>query len=374
MHPRFLHFPWQRDYVAQSNVFAPYVMALSRPDYQSGSLNIDAHGFRVQYDAHGNRIDLLKARERYHACTVLLGNSTSFGVSASADNRTASHYLSTPDVPCINLSVRGATLHQELALFQTFKHLLPPVRRVVLLTGICDVALATQPEDIYSSEVGGLHSYQTFHERYLEHYDTDTSVVASARRAFHVWAGERYARSAWLQRWFEKRATAMPQVDARRDVAETFDAHLSRLLALTDNVLETWSWMQSATGTPVEFILQPVIGWTSKPLTWVESACLDADRMRVPVLDLYTNAAIHARVREHFDEACTRFGLRFIDANGYFDTLDADAGSMFTDICHLTDAGTKNLGEWMAHISTNQPLPGGATAAGTANRATRKDG
>ncbi len=93
MHPRFVHFPWQADYAAQPNIFAPYVMSLAEPEYKSSSLNIDKHGFRVQFDINGNKIDLSDVKNKYPSCTLLLGNSTSFGVSLSEDKKTLGHFL-----------------------------------------------------------------------------------------------------------------------------------------------------------------------------------------------------------------------------------------------------------------------------------------
>jgi hypothetical protein len=347
IHPRFLHFPWQKDYAAQPNVFCPYVMSLADSNYRSDSVNIDRFGFRRQFDAEACEIDLGTARQKYSGCSLLLGNSTSFGVSVSADRKTLGHYFSLPDRPCINLSTRAATMHQELAAFQTFKHLLPPVKEIYLFTGICDVSVATQPEDFYSDAVGALNSANTYYNVYLEKVRDNSTVEDLARKAFLGWAENWYQRSAWVQNFWERRILRKSAPVIFPSLRDSFDRNFRVLLALTSNVLETWGWIQAATGARVNVVLQPVMGWTTKAATSIEQACLDADLARIPAIPLYANRAVYKEVASHFKKACVTHGIHFLDANQFFDSLALENGTLFSDICHLTDHGTKIAAEWM---------------------------
>lgn len=347
IHPRYVHFPWQKDYSAQPNLFWPNVMSIAQPGYRSSALNIDAFGFRVQFDDDGKEIDLSGAREHYQACTLLLGNSTSFGVGLTSDRKALGHYFNRPGSPCINLSVRGATMQQEQTLYLTHRHLLPPVKHIVLVTGICDVTIATQPEDQWSEAVGGMHSSQVYFKQHYARIEATGDLPHLAKRKFLTWAEECYMKWPWLQRQFEKRTTAEPQSTFTRPAtAAEFAVALPKMLRLMENTLANWGDLAKARNIPVDVVLQPIIGWTNKPLTAIEHECFEADLMRIPQLALYTNDATHALTASVMRRACLDHGLGFRDANLHFDNLESK-DALFSDVCHLTDAGTSALASWM---------------------------
>jgi hypothetical protein len=339
-HPRYIHFPWQSDYSSQPNFYSPYAVSVAQPGYRSSSLNIDSLGFRYQYDLACRLIDLKIARAAYKECTLLLGNSTAFGVSLSGDCKTLGHFLGTTDSPCINLGVRGATMQQELAVYLTHKHLLPPHRRIILLTGVCDISLATQPEDLWSAETGGMHSIETFYKQHCYRAEVIGGVPEKAKRAFLDWAEDRYHRTKCLQRVFERRVQKGEAVSLISPIE--FNNNLDRIFPLMRNVLQTWGWIRKSTDIDVQVVLQPVLGWTVKPLSPVEHQCVQTDIERIPAIPLYANQAVHKRVRAVLQESCLRNQLTFADANSRFDSFNK-AETLFSDICHLTDHGTKRL-------------------------------
>lgn len=344
-HPRHLHFPWQSDYSAQPNLYSPYAVSVAQPGYSSSSLNIDPLGFRYQYDLTGRLIDLKTARAVYKECTLLLGNSTAFGVSLTGDHKTLGHFLGAEASPCINLGVRGATMQQELAVYLTHKHLLPPVRRITLLTGICDVSLATQPGDLWSIETGGMHSIATFHKQYHKLTEMIGGVPEKAKRAFLDWAEDRYHRTKWLQGVFERR---LQKDEGIRPLSQVdFNLNLSRIFPLMENVLQTWGWVRESANIDIHVVLQPVLGWTVKPLSLVEQQCVQTDIERIPTIPLYANCAVHKRVSAVVQQSCLYNRLTFDDANSYFDAFNKTE-TLFTDICHLTDQGTERLAECLS--------------------------
>lgn len=354
-HPRYKYFPWQADYSAQANLFAPYAMAVAQPGFRSKALNVDALGYRHQYDGAGRLIDLRTARSTYAECDLLLGNSTAFGVSLTQDHKSLGHYLGQAHRPCINLSVRGATMQQELAIYLTYKHLLPPPRRIVLLTGICDVSLATQPEDWWSGEVGGMHVVDTFYKQHYRRAQAMVPAQTQAKNAFQDWAEDQYHKRPWLQRVFERRMTQDGVAPALSQ--DAVRANLDLILPLMQNVLETWGWIAKATGIDVQIVLQPVLGWTGKRCSKIELECIDADIERIPVISLYANQIVHAQIDSFFRQSCVQNGLAYVDANSFFDVSSMDA-TLFCDICHLTDAGTKWLADGLNRNDVAS-LPGG---------------
>lgn len=339
-HPRYKHFPWQADYSAQPNLYSPYAVSVAQPGYHSKSLNIDPLGFRYQYDLAGRLIDLKTARATYNECTLLLGNSSAFGVSLTGDSKSLGHFLGTEDSPCINLSVRGATMQQELAVYLTHKHLLPPPRKIIILTGVCDISLATQPEDLWSGETGGMHSIETFYKQHYQRVEVIGGVPEKAKRAFLDWAEDRYHRTKWLQRVFERRVQKGENVSLLSPV--DFNVNLDRIFPLMENVLQTWGWVRESADINIQVVLQPVLGWTAKPLSPVEHQCVQTDIERIPTIPLYANHAVHKRVRAVVQQSCLQNRLTFADANSHFDAFN-NTETLFSDICHLTDQGTKRL-------------------------------
>lgn len=344
-HPRYVHFPWQSDYSAQPNLYSPYAVSVAQPGYRSSSLNIDPLGFRYQYDLAGRLIDLKTARATYKECTLLLGNSSAFGVSLTGDRKSLGHFLGTEDSPCINLSVRGATMQQELAVYLTHKHLLPPVRKIIILTGVCDISLATQPEDLWSGETGGMHSIETFYKQHCYRAEVIGGVPEKAKRAFLDWAEDRYHRTKWLQRIFERRVQKCEDASPLSQVL--FNENLDRIFPLMENVLQTWGWVRESADIDIQVVLQPVLGWTVKPLSPVEHQCVHADIERIPAIPKYANQVVHEQVGAVLKQSCLQNRLVFLDANRHFDAFNI-AETLFSDICHLTDQGTKRLAEYLS--------------------------
>ncbi len=342
-HPRLKYFPWHIDYISQANIFAPNVVSVAKPGYRSRSLNIDAHGFRFQYDSSRHQIDLMTARDLYHGCDLVLGNSTSFGVSLSSDSKTLGHYLNSDGHPCINLSVRGATMQQELAIFLTYKHLLPKVRRIILLTGICDISLATQPADMWSEAVGGMHSTETFFKLHYAHIQRAETRPLLGKQAFLNWAEERYHKSSFLRKFFER--DVQPKEEPCLDHGSV-EKTVWHILSLMNSAVESWGWIARSSGIEIQLVLQPVLGWTTKPLSKIEQVCLDFDADRLPAIQYYANQKIYQHVKDSMKTFCQKQGVGFLDANTYLNTFGA-TDTLFTDICHLTDSGTQKLATWI---------------------------
>jgi hypothetical protein len=323
-------------------------MAIAQPDYVSGSLTIDSLGFRQQYDLAGDLIDLETAKEKYPRCTVLLGNSTSFGVSLSHDRKTLGHWFGEPDCPCINLSVRGATMQQELATFLTFKHLLPRPERIVLLTGVCDISLSVQPEDFAVPAAGGMHSMSNYARQYVDRIAKFPDPPTQTKKLFLETVENFYLKHVWLQKVLQRtilkgRKLKPAPVMSAALVSEKLDSIFSVLA----NVMETWNWVQRAQGIAVDVVLQPIAGWTRKPPTPDERACIAADDERIPLTKMYANHGVYEQVSNFYRQKCSEYGLRFIDVNPYFEHPSLEDQTLFSDFCHLTDNGTAVLGAYL---------------------------
>lgn len=350
IHPRHEHFPWQADYSAQPNLYSPYAVSIGQPEYTSKSLNIDSLGFRCQYDTAGQLIDLKYSHSKYNECTILLGNSSVFGVSLTEDCKTLGHFLSTEQRPCLNLGVRGATMQQELAIYLTHKHLLPPPKNIIILTGVCDISLATQSEDLWSRETGGLHSVDTFYKQHYTHIEMASEVSTVAKRAFLDWAEDRYHKYQWIQKIFERRI--QNNLPVGQCTQSKFNKNLESIFSIIENVFQTWGWISKAANINITVVLQPVLGWTDKPLSLIEQKCVQADIQRIPAISLYANHCVHKKIDAFFQQQCVKNQLAYLNSNIFFNTINYSE-THFSDICHLTDIGTKRLAEYVVNTIYN---------------------
>jgi hypothetical protein len=113
-------------------------------------VNTDQYGFGRQHTPSGKTLNIATLAEDFEACNVLLGGSVVFGVAVSSDRATITSYLTSDDHPFVNLGTRGATSQHELSAFLLARPYLPPVREIVLLTGVNECILASRPvADVY---------------------------------------------------------------------------------------------------------------------------------------------------------------------------------------------------------------------------------
>jgi len=334
-HPRLKLFPHHADYVNLPAMFRPFVMAVHQPLYRSAPVNTDKFGLREQYGPDGAFMDLERLRERWPACNVIVGGSTVFGVDATSDRLTIAHRLHEPDCPCVNLGVRGATSQQELVLFLQLKHRLPPVRNVVLLTGVNNCSLAALEGALFFPEYGGVFS-EEYHLNSLlsQHAGRRHPGLFAAKLRLVQWLERlhRYPPVAWLLDCWARAEVSPP-------VVETFPERLERLHQFLQNDLATWRALAVALGCRVHFVLQPALRWTRKPFSPEEEICFQADCERIASLSRYASGDFHKQYRARIASMCAAVGLPFYDANDWLNAAQLDGQTLFTDVCHLTDAG-----------------------------------
>ena len=110
---------------------------------------------------------------------------------------------------------------------------------------------------------------------------------------------------------------------------------------LVKNAIETWGWIQAATGVRVHYVLQPAIGWTRKPLTEIENECFQEDLRTIESVKRFTDRAIYLRFRSLVGSACSSASVRFHDANEWLEAPEFCNENVFTDSCHFNDRGNE---------------------------------
>lgn len=343
-HPRDRRYPHHQDYATAAE-YRPFVMFTNLTNYRSKSLNTDGLGMRRQFDGAGREVDLMRARSGYDRCNVLIGNSTAYGVDATSDAKTVNNYLNRDDVPCVNLSIRGATSQQELSLFLNMNRFLPPIDNVVLLSGVINISLAAIKATLFYPEYGAIFAEKEYSRIFHNNYERFHSVEDQRIRAQLKEDVERwYERFPLLRRWAGRRYRGRA-AEQGTTPDYTFDDKWRIMSDVLRNDLRTWSMLQAGGGMKVHYVLQPVMFWTEKRLTSLERSIWNADCKLTPSLPDYANPTIYRLVRDETQQACRDAGIEFHDANPWFNDVRIAREEIFTDSCHLTDAGYRFLGE-----------------------------
>ncbi|MGE3991974.1 hypothetical protein [Pseudorhodoplanes sp.] len=330
-----------------ANEYRPFITSMGEPNYRSASLNTDEFGFRVQHYYDGRPVDFRDLAHRVSECNLMLGGSTLFGVTASSDEATITRHLTKPGLPCVNWGQRGATGQQELLLYLLLKYLLPPQRNIVLLSGMNDVCIAMLPGAMSYPAIGGVYSEDVFFRGFLESETPGQQLTNELRRAH-----ERFDE-LWLKNDnFRRIARLFLQGGVRRVELEPpaiqADEQFGIVCRLVANTLQTWGWLQAATGVRVHYVLQASIGWTRKPLTQMESECFEEDLRRIESMKRFTDRGLYLKFREHVERACNAAGLRFCDANEWFNEPRFGDENLFTDSCHFNDHGNRLMADLLA--------------------------
>jgi hypothetical protein len=300
---------------------------------------------RQQYDADDQPIDLATARRDYPACNLVVGNSTSFGVGASSDRGTFSSLLSRPGVPCLNFSIRGGTSQQELFLYLCLNRHLPPVDNIVLFSGVINITLAAIKATLFYPEFGAAFSEKEFFREFLNQYERfhhahDMRVINFLKETV-----TKCYRKFGLVRWLANRLHGKRAESVGVARSYDFDEKKAIMMDVLRNDLRTWGMLQRGSRTKIHYVMQPLIGWTRKPLTPLERAMCDIDAAVETSVFTYANDREYRWLRGETAQACADNGIDFHDANEWLDDDRESNADLFTDVCHLNDRGNRRVAE-----------------------------
>ncbi|NJK91167.1 MAG: hypothetical protein HC904_04620 [Blastochloris sp.] len=340
IHPRLKHYPWHSDYVKMASEFRPYVMFAHEANYRSTSVNTDDFGLREQFDFKGEVVNWRNLGREPH--TILLGGSSVFGVDASSDVQTLSAHLQKHQKSVLNWGVRGASNQQELLHFLFLKRFVPRIQHVVLLTGVNLCSLASLKNIVMYPDYGAIFSQQVHFSKLLEDYRRKSRDPSFELRRFLVdqvapmLEKNRLLGSA-VHFFLNPRRVAQP-----RPLMD-FQYKIDLQLELLENDLDTWRCLSKEMGFKLHFVLQPAIRWTLKPLTFVEKQCFEADLKIHPSTLDYANSKFYEWYCRRLGGLCARRGIDFHDSNQWLNVPELSDKAIFTDVCHLTDEGNKEI-------------------------------
>jgi hypothetical protein len=110
--------------------------------------------------------------------------------------------------------------------------------------------------------------------------------------------------------------------------------------------MQNWSTLARGMGARLDFVLQPAINWTKKPLTPKERKLFDIDWVTPGYyLEHYATQEFYEEYRGRIIEICKDADVAFHDANEWLNDPAYHDITMFIDVCHLTDHGNKLMAE-----------------------------
>lgn len=357
MHPRLRAYPQHSDYARMAMEFRPYVMAVHTPNFRSASVNTDDLGFREQVVGDGMRLGLRDLKQYFDTCTVILGNSTVFGVDVSDDDRTISAFLNRNlheplgRHAVVNLGVRGATGAQEAHLFMFASRFLPEVKKLIVVSGINDAYVSVIDTGQRWLPFGALMSSRFYYLRFREQYNRmSTNREVRYHTAVEDWLLSEFSKPGRFRNCVF-RAYHFFAANQRIEENVIPRSNEQRLEASFADIEATLSALRRlAPRANLTYVLQPMAQWTNKSLTRLEEEILAEDTKVEPVNAVYGTKFFHRRFAAGLQNVCTKSGIYFVDSNAWFNAQAYNNVEIFTDVCHLTDAGNEIFAEKLAEV------------------------
>ncbi|MFF8960135.1 Inducer of phenazine A [Streptomyces sp. NPDC014894] len=309
--------------------YLPYLMYFNHADYRSEVLNTDRYGFRFTHGPSGERaaVDGETARGPVR---LFVGSSVALGIGSTSDATTIPSYLWSryaPSTPWLNFSGRSFNSVQELILMQLYRHLLPRVEEIVILSGVNNLLLSRLP-----AEQHGDHGAFFYCNEYYE--------LMEQLRTRHRRPGRRlWGRAARSQDPPPPRSAPAPVPD--------LDRLITHATALTERHVDGWRHLAAATGARVSYVLTPLAPWIREEPAEEEALLFaELDRLSgfgVPLDEMFGEIATLDAGRQYAQAlrtVCEKQDVRFLEIAPLIAEATTPKDWIFVDRGHFTDKGS----------------------------------
>ena len=324
---RYEILPQMQTYAAMRPSWVPHLMYNYQPNLRSGVCNTDEHGFRFTH-RNGSVLDYSSFVELPGPKGLLCGSGAAFGVGATADSETiASKLNQASDMTWFNFAGPPLTSTQELLRFQLF---LPKVERVVLFTGLNNLALHTS-SPMFSEVYGSIflqHSFQLLNQVSNSADFLKYALRRLPGRMSRVW----------------KRFLPSRPASSNQSEAPDFQTRYQQSLAILKRDLDVWASLRDRLGFSLLFVLQPRTAWMEKTLSQEEqelqeiysTVALGPSRWGAAWANLEGPLnGIYPTYRDDTNQLCREREIQWADAN----QLLPKGGWLFCDYANMTDRG-----------------------------------
>jgi hypothetical protein len=339
--------PQMRDYIEETHVYAPYLMHFQRPNVRRPAVSTDDLGFRRTCDAQGEwlRLDRFNALPASARPSAFAGNSTAFGVGATADDRAIASQLNRCS-PATFFSFAGRALNplQELLAFLLFARV--RVETAVVMSGINLLDLSYRYATDTHVDLPPFHLERVFAER----------LASTPDAGLGGWLHRRWRR-------LRGRTTEDPFVDSDlvravhrglgpMDVLAASPENPQRALKHFEHVLDLWCALRPSRVGRLLFALQPVPDWFGRPLGTRERTLMAESEAHRP--------EAWRRARATFAERAPAFRVDLLRTLAAREIPVVDLNTdprllavewVFIDRYHLTDDAQRVVAEILAEVA-----------------------
>lgn len=326
----------------------PFVMFFHQPDFRSKAVNTDKYGFRLSHDREGRPVALDGAAG---PVSLVVGNSTAFGVGATGDGTTlASQLAGLSGRTWLNFAGRAFGCSQEMLLFQFYRDHLPAVEEVVIFSGSNDLYLYFQPKQW--DHAFGAFSYS---DRFFQNMRGDIAGLSPKRdllrAAIRVLTGRRIdARTVSLRDLPKLLAERGPAPESAGIEAAIHDRMADRdhLLGPIERALSYWKCMAATFGFRVRYVLQPIQPWVGHQAAPEEASLVEYWAANGSKSHKFLAALLESGLRDWYVDAlsriCRRLDIPFMDMNSAL-ARQGDGKWLFLDHLHMTDDCNRQAAE-----------------------------
>lgn len=319
--------PQMRDYEAKFTDagevrWLPYLMYFHPAGHRSDAVNTDASGFRYS-EARGQRYSVADRGGTTGAARLLAGSSTVFGIGASADSHTLPSRLTEHDPrpePWLNFGGRSFNSTQELTLFSLYRHLVPEVSEIVLLSGFNNLGLARLPASV-RGEHGAFFNCNQFFDFF---------------QAVSTGSGHQPLRS----RLRRGKNAAAP--DPAPEPVPSMPDQIAYAAELTLRHLDCWRALAQDLGARLTFVLQPLSGWV-RPTGTPEEERLFAELDELGNFSQTYGDILQPQVCADYADAieagAKKMDVGFLNLGPLLADKIAPDQWLFVDRIHFTDSG-----------------------------------
>ena len=341
--------PQLKTYHALGEIWKPFIMYSTRPNFRSKVVNSDQFGLRFNDLDHRDSLEMDKNNSIFNKkifpekkeTAVFVGSSSAFGIGASSDATTIPSLLSKKtNMHFFNLGCPAFSGFQEIILFQSLANYLSKINKIVIFSGINDIFL-TNYISTYDPILGPFFYSNAFNEGM-------TNATLNWKRSLAKFFLNPFTKDNihWnlikkkeLYDYFiKKKPYKSAQLTDREEILKN----------LIKRNFIFWSNIQKAMGVKLIYVLQPKPNWCNKDLSEEETKIfkeLDSvSNKTVQTLRLLDFAKYNS-YRTYLAEICNKLDIEFIDSNEYISNKNFHKEWLFVDRLHMTDLGYRYISE-----------------------------
>lgn len=344
---RYQIAPQLQVYDSLYTVLAPYVTYISKPNFHSEVVNTDRNGFRLSTAKTSSGLRYVDSGNWWHAehRAIMIGDSFTFGVGASADDHTVASKLSAlTHYSFLNLGIRASNSTQQIISTIPF---LSSTESVLYIAGINNLTAEIQSDGrntlfgpLFGEVAIDRLSAQSIFEL-ASLCEDSMSNIPSLRLIREI--GQRLIKKLTRQQTFRGARAARGNLGAETDgnlnaFAQTAVDRYERDLSIIIRAIPQES--------KILFAAQPFAGTHLKQLSHEEVALFqitDALQHDDWLVLKHVLVKIWARYVALLSDMCSRLSINFVDLN----TVDFQNWS-FVDRVHMTDFGNQQVATFVA--------------------------